>query len=277
MSTTTIRPMRPSDVDEATAVILAADWGDRRVFLTFVTGHDACRPVVAVRDGRIVGTGVGTVNGRVGWVGTVFVVPEARRLGIGLALTEAVHDALDAAGCRTQVLVATRTGRPLYERLGYDEQCWYRTVEAPGLAAAATPDVRPFEQRDLGAMAALDAVATGEDRAHLLAAFATPDSAKVVERADGTPAAFVVRAPWGGGATVSPDPADAFRILDARRRAAGPDRIVRAGVLDLNADGLARLERDGWTEAWRAVRMTRGEPLAWQPAHLWGQFNHALG
>ena len=106
--------------------------------------------------------------------------------------------------------------------------------------------------------------------------FATPDSAKCLLR-DGDVAGFVVRAPWGGGATVAPDPDDAMRLLEARRRSEGSGETVRAGVVDLNSDGIERLRRAGWTEAWRAVRMIRGEPLVWQPGRIWGQFNHALG
>jgi hypothetical protein len=48
----------------------------------------------------------------------------------------------------------------------------------------------------------------------------------------------VVRAPWGGGATIAEDPADAMRLLDARRRSAGPEQRVRAGIVD-HVDGLA--------------------------------------
>jgi len=288
MSATKIRPMTPADVDSATALVLAGDWGDRREFFDFAASHAACRPIVAIRDGSIVGTGVGTISGSVGWIGSIFVSPEARGHGVGRALTEATHDALAAAGCRTEVLVATEMGRPLYERIGFDVQCWYRTLEAPGLAAPglaaedpATNEadtlVRPFTVDDLETMADLDAQATGEDRHHLLAAFADPTSARCLADSRGTVRGFVVRAPWGGGATIAPDPEDAFRILDARRHAAGPGRRVRAGVIDVNLDGLRRLERAGWTEAWRATRMIRGESLRWRPEWLWGQFNHALG
>ena len=283
----TIREMLPSDVDAATAAVLAGDWGDRREFFTFVTAHPGCRALVAEQDGRVVGTAVGTVNGTVGWIGTIFVAPDLRGKGLGTELTAAIQAELRAAGCRTEVLVATALGRPIYERLGFEAQCWYRTVEARGLAAepGTRPGtgghepslVRPFRADDLAEMARLDAGATGEDRRHLLVAFANPNSTKCVEHPDGRLGGFVVRPPWGGGATVAPDPDDAFRILEARRLAAGPERTVRAGVIDLNIEGIARLQRAGWTEAWRAIRMIRGEPLRWQPERLWGQFNHALG
>ncbi len=273
-----LRPMRPADVDGLSAAILADDWGDRHSWLEFVTAHPACRAMVAVDpDGTPFATAVVTVNGPVGWIGTVWVAPDHRRSGVGRALTAAVVDAADAAGCRTLVLVATEAGRPLYEGLGFEVQTWYVTLEAPGLPhGPGDPRIRPFHPDDLPAMSALDAAATGEDRRHLLSAFASPASSRVLEGEAGLDG-FVVRAPWGGGATIAPSVEDARAILVARRRAAGPERRVRAGTLLGNEAGLAALRLDGWREAWRAPRLVRGEPLTWQPDAIWGQFNHALG
>jgi GNAT superfamily N-acetyltransferase len=271
--------MALDDIDRLTAMILADDWGDRRTWLEFVATHPACHAAVAVDpNGEAYATAVATVNGSVGWIGTVWVAPDRRRGGIGRALTEAVIDAAERAGCRTLVLVATEAGRPLYERLGFEVQTWYLTMEAPGLAGGAPdPAVRPFRPEDLPAMAALDGRVTGEDRRHLLEAFAAPDGTRVLERAGGGIAGFVVRAPWGGGATIAEDPRDAMAILEARRRIAGPERRVRAGVVLLNGGGLARMRSAGWREAWRAPRLIRGVDLAWRPEGIWGQFNHALG
>ena len=128
-------------------------------------------------------------------------------------------------------------------------------------------------------MAALDRAATGEDRRHLLAAFAGPDTTKVVAaaRSDRPARASSSGRRWGGGATIAPRAAAALALLRARRVAAGPERRVRAGILLENEAGAAALAADGWTEAWRAPRLIRGDPLAWHPEDIWGQFNHALG
>jgi GNAT superfamily N-acetyltransferase len=280
--------MTTADIEPAVGAILADDWGDRRLWFEFAVGHPACRVVVAEGDdGSVVGTGVVTINGPVAWIGTIWVASASRRRGLGLALTEASIDAAERAGCRTMVLVATESGRRLYERLGFSIQSWYVTMEAPGLAASPSVDeatdagvgpvVRAFRAEDLDAMAALDRAATGEDRRHLLSDFASPDTTRVATNPDDRPAGFVIRAPWGGGATIAPRPEDAIAILRARRVAAGPDRHVRAGILLENEVGAALLAADGWTEAWRAPRLSRGEPLEWQPGQIWGQFNHALG
>ncbi len=274
-----IRPLTAADVDPAADAILQSGWGDRRIKLAWVAGHSGCRAFVADADGVLVGTGVATINGPVGWIGTIWVDPAWRGRGLGKALTSATIEAAEAAGCQALVLVATQAGQPLYERFGFEVQARYRTLEARGIAGPADADrrIRPFEDRDLAAMIALDRTATGEDRAHVLEDLAAPGTTRCLSRADGSLGGFVVRAPWGGGATIAPDPDDALAILHARRLAAGPDKRVRAGLIDSNRVGLERLLAAGWVEAWQAPRMVRGHMAPWQPAAIWGQFDHAIG
>jgi GNAT superfamily N-acetyltransferase len=272
--------MTRADVDPIVAAFLRNDWGDRRLNLEFVIAHEETHPFVAEADGVVVGTGVVSLNGPVAWIGTIFVEPEWRRRGVGMELTRVTIETAEAAGCRTLVLVATEAGRPMYERLGFGVQTWYRILEAPGLdpdTIKVDPRVRPYRPADLAAMTAIDAAATGEDRGHLLRAFAAPDTTRVLDDGDGSIGGFVVRAPWGGGATIAPQLDDAQAILDARRVASGPDRHVRAGILAENEVGAELLAASGWTESWRAPRLVRGDPLTWQPDAIWGQFNHAFG
>lgn len=278
--------MTADDVEPATEAVLRGQWSDRRTWFSFATSQPACVPLVAVEEGMIVGTGVGTANGSVGWIGTIYVVPELRGRGLGRALTQAVLDALESRGCRSYVLVATDVGRPLYERMGFEVQTHYRILEAPGIEPPALEIreargpwlVRPFEPADLEPMTALDRTATGEDRTHVLRRFAEPSSARtLIRNAAGVVHGFVVRAPWGGGATVATGIDGALAILDARRRASGPGGRVRVGLLEENAEGLEALGRLGLTPIWSAPRMIRGEPLRWRPEWIWGQFNHAIG
>jgi predicted N-acetyltransferase YhbS len=278
MTLPAIRPMLPSDVQAATSAILHADWGDRRTWFEFATTQPECHPVVAEADGEVIGTGVGTASGGAGWVGTIWVAPGHRGHGLGRALTQAVIDALEATGCRTLLLVATDEGRLLYERMGFAVGTHYRILEAPGLEPGDVPNpaIRPFTPADLAQVIALDRSATGEDRAHAIRRFAAPETTRVVV-VDGAVRGFVIRAPWGGGATVAPELDDALRLLDARRRTAGPSGRVRVGLLDENVAGLAALEGLGLQPIWSAPRLIRGDALDWHPDRIWGQFNHAIG
>ncbi len=270
--------MTSADVERTADTLLREGWGDRRVKLRFVAGHRQCAPFVAEADGAIVGTGISTFNGPVAWIGTIWVDPGWRRRGLGRALTMATMEAAEAAGCRAFVLVASSVGQPLYEGLGFEVQTWYRIKEAPGIPPGQRDArARPYRPSDLPVMGVLDAAATGEDRRHLLGAFAAPETTLCLDRPDGSLGGFVVRAPWGGGATIAPDPDDAMAILHARRQAAGPDKRVRVGLLADNEDGLERLAAAGWTDVWKAPRLVRGPMPDWNPGSIWGQFDHAVG
>jgi predicted N-acetyltransferase YhbS len=276
-----IRPMTAADVDGATAALIRGDWGERRTWFAFAVEHPGCDPFVAADGDEVVGTGVATRHGSVGWVGTIYVAPGWRRQGLGAALSLVVCEALEAAGCRTLVLAASTEGRPVYERLGFRESAWYRVLEHEGLDPAAAgppdPDVRAFIAEDLAAAGVLDRAATGEDRALTIAACAREPGGLALAASNGPLRAFALRAPWGGVATISPSIDDAVRMLRARLRVAGPGHAVRTGLVDVNVAGLDRLGQDGWTEIRRIVRMERGEPIAWHPEAIWGQWGFAVG
>jgi GNAT superfamily N-acetyltransferase len=275
-----IRQMRPADVDPATEMILSHDWGVRREWLQLATALPSGVPLVAEADGAIIGTGVGTANGAVGWLGTIFIARDWRGRGLGRAMTQAIIDRLEAAGCRTLVLVATADGRRLYERMGFEVQTRYLILEAAGLpsppSGTATP-VRSFRVGDVEAILAIDRDGTGEDRGHVIRRLATPEAARVAIGAGGAVEGFVIRAPWGGGATVARTIDAALDVVAARRISSGPEGRVRVGLLADNAEGLARLEELGFRDQWSAPRMIRGEPPPWHPEWIWGQFNHAIG
>jgi GNAT superfamily N-acetyltransferase len=89
---------------------------------------------VARQDGRAVGCLTITEHDRNADVEMVAVAPEARGRGIaGKLLGHALADAAER-GLETSTLVATRLGRPVYERLGYRPfgvlQMWERRPDA---------------------------------------------------------------------------------------------------------------------------------------------------
>lgn len=275
-----IRAMTTADVGPATQALVRGDWGDRRDWWRFVVAHPGCIPIVAVEDDDVVGTGVGTIHGSVGWVGTIYVVPERRRRGLALELSRAVVEGLEAAGCRTLALAATPEGRGVYERLGFDEVDWYVTLGPDGIdrpSLRRDPRVRSVGPDDEGAILGLDGAVTGEDRSGTLRACLGTPGGLVLPRSTGRIDGFLLRAPWHGAAVIAPEPDDALALLDARLLDAGPDHAVRAGILGSNETGRQRLLERGWVERWRVVRMHRGAPLHWRSEGIWGQLGFALG
>jgi GNAT superfamily N-acetyltransferase len=275
-----LRPMAAADVKPAAVEVERGDFGDRRAFFDFAVRHPACDPIVALANGAIVGTGIGTRNGEAGWVGVIYVVPERRGQGLGRALSEVVCDRLEDRGCRTLVLVATSAGRPVYERLGFHVTTRYHIMEATGLPGGQSPDdgVRQFHAvMDLDDAIRLDRRATGEDRTSLIQAFASANGCLALRDARGRLQGFLIKPTWHGAAIIASNSKTALRILDHRRRQAGPDRRVRAGLLEQNLAGRKAFEARGWTESWTGTRMERGRTLELAPEMIYGQFNFASG
>jgi GNAT superfamily N-acetyltransferase len=276
----TIRPMRAADTEIAADVLRRGDFGERLPFLDWALGQSTIACLIAEVDGAIVGTGVGSAQGPVGWVGVIFVAADHRRSGLGSRITTAVVEDLESRGCRTQVLIASPAGRPIYERQGFtvlDRQVRVTIAGLPPDPGPPDPHLRPFAADDLEDVLALDRAATGEDRGPVLEALLSPATATVAIDGDGTVRGYLARPPWRGGALIAPDPDDALRLLDLRRRSAGVDGTAGTGVLASNVVGRERLRTAGWTEEPGGVRMIRGEPLDWHPEAIWGQLNGALG
>ncbi|HET7031324.1 MAG TPA: GNAT family N-acetyltransferase [Candidatus Limnocylindrales bacterium] len=276
----TIRPMVATDVARAADVIRRHDFGEREQFLAWAIDQPTIRSFVAVEhDGAIVGTGVASAHGPVGWVGVIFVTPERRGSGLGSRITRTVVDELERRGCRSQVLIASPAGRPIYERLGFAEVERQVRFSADGLDDPGAPDpsIRSVAPTDVEDVLALDRAATGEDRSPVLRSLLASEETWVIRDAGDRASGYFLRPPWRGGAVIAADPADALRLLDLRRRVTPPGGHAGAGVLASNEAGRTALRAAGWIEELGSVRMVRGERPAWQPSWIYGQLNGALG
>ena len=276
--------MLARDVARAADVIRRGQFGEREQFLAWAIGQPTIRAFVGADDhGKILATGVASAHGPVGWVGVIFVTPERRGSGLGRAITRRVIEELEARGCRSQVLIASPMGRPIYEREGFTALGRQVRFTADAVAdaepASAVRDgrIRGFGDDDLDDVLAMDRAATGEDRSGVLRALAAPGSTWVTVDAADRATGFFIRPPWRGGGVIAQDPDDAIRLLELRRRLTAPGAQAGAGVLASNEVGRERLRAAGWKEEPANDRMIRGEPLGWTPSAIWGQLNGALG
>jgi len=85
---------------------------------------------LAVEDGAIVATSGLTVyrlppngtnpSGITGYVSNMYTLPERRRQGLANRLFSMTMEAARARGCGKIVLYATRMGKPIYEKYGFE-------------------------------------------------------------------------------------------------------------------------------------------------------------
>ena len=76
--------------------------------------------VVAVADGRVVGTCRVLIEGELARLGRMAVEPHLRGSGLGARILAAAEQAARDAGARTVVLHAQTAAQSLYERGGYE-------------------------------------------------------------------------------------------------------------------------------------------------------------
>ena len=227
--------------------------------------------VLVVDDGTGAATGaVCCVSfGATGWIGALAVAPEARRRGIGRALTEAAIARLRERGAETVLLFATDMGRPLYERLGFVIEGAATAWRGNAGSAASALRVRRLCEDDREALIALDRAATGEDRSNLLNAL-HPLSGVAAAR-DGVLAGWAAKAPYGAGVAICASDDEAGVALMAA--AAGGPAPATLVVPDANAAATASLRRWGFRAANAGERMRLGPPVAWHPERQFGLFN----
>lgn len=92
---------------------------------------------LALWQGQPAGISALYLNAGVAGIYFVATVPEARRQGIGLAVTQAALQAARSAGYRLAILQASPMGAPVYARLGFQEYCKL------GLFLSAPSDATP--------------------------------------------------------------------------------------------------------------------------------------
>lgn len=137
----------------------------------------------AEADGKVVGTAATIVyEQRFAWIGMVLVDPEFRGDGIGTCLLRKTIEHLDEIGIRTMKLDATPAGRPIYQKLGFEDEYeierWL--LKRPASEAAPASELRSVCDRVLQ----LDREIFGADRGSLLRSLAAenPDFALSAER-----------------------------------------------------------------------------------------------
>jgi ribosomal protein S18 acetylase RimI-like enzyme len=126
--TLTIRPFTADDQDA-----LIALWQDCRLVVPQndpvmdIAAKVRFQPdlfLVALLDGRLVGTIMAGYEGHRGWINYLAVAPDRRRQGVGKALMGAAETALRALGCPKINLQVRRTNSSViafYRALGFNE------------------------------------------------------------------------------------------------------------------------------------------------------------
>jgi ribosomal protein S18 acetylase RimI-like enzyme len=123
---TSIRPFQPIDEDETIALWRACDltrpWNDPKKDIARKLRVQPELFLVAIVDGRLVGSVMAGYDGHRGWMYYLGVAPAFRSRGIGRALVGEVENRLRQMGCpKVQLMVRSENvaASGFYQRLAY--------------------------------------------------------------------------------------------------------------------------------------------------------------
>jgi len=147
-------------------------WQDIGPFMRFYVDTPFCRAYKIEDKQGIVAIGALVFHAETAWLAHIIVVPEMRRKGLGVLMTQHLTDTAEKHGRETQLLIATKVGEPLYERLGFYRSCDYRFYHSPPrIDTELEGAVRHVNPADIPEIMNLDREASGEDRSSLLAGY----------------------------------------------------------------------------------------------------------
>lgn len=251
------RLLGPSDLDGAMRLKEAANWNQTRqdwINVMRVSPH-GCFGIDV--DGELAASATAVCFGsRLAWIGMVLTAPEHRGKGLARRLMEHSIEWIERQGVDWIKLDATDMGRPLYAKLGFEDECAVERLGREPGGEIAMPEPPPIAA---DALYELDREAFGADRAELLQLIApmgcvTAGSGYAMGR-PGSKAAYF-------GPCVARD-ADSARQLLQWHIARHPGQKVFWDVLETNPAARELAAEFGFTPLRRLIRMVRpGRPDA---------------
>ncbi|REC93819.1 GNAT family N-acetyltransferase [Kushneria indalinina] len=229
---------------------------------------------VALEDpeGTLIGTGFCLPQGQAATLGLVIVDDAWQGKGLGRAMMTRL---MALAGDRTQFLVATVAGAPLYQKLGFtpcNTVCQYQGVVTTAVQVPDTDGLRAVTDEDLESVMAL----APDNAVHRKAVDQATEGA-VIER-DGQLVGMALRRPFGRGEQIGPvlaETPEQARALMASLLARAEGAFVRLDLVDPEDDqwlvdtGLACVDR--------VVRMRRGPDSDAAALVRFGLITQAMG
>ena len=217
-------------------------------------------------DGTPVGTATTLVYGsELAWIGMVLVLPEYRQRGIGRALLERCIRHLQQRGVRCIKLDATPLGKPVYQKLGFQEE-WTLTrwvsAQVPARTMNPDPKIRPCQDNDLVLIEPLDTTAFGVSRRRIVESlYRSHGNVLVYEAKPGQVAGYGIIKPGSRAFYLGPLAAESTEValeLVAALRLRNPDATIYWDIPDQQTATVAWCQHESFTAQRSLTRMFLG-------------------
>jgi GNAT superfamily N-acetyltransferase len=246
------------------------DWNlDLQQLLSFHFGYPYFYPAAAEVDKKIIGCGIAIVHETISWLGTIIVLPEYRRRGIGKEITSHLMQYCKDRGCTTQLLTASALGESVYRKLGFRTSAEYVFYKRESIAPIQhISNVREVKQKDLQSIKRLDREVTGEQRFPFLKRFLSTGWVYDPGKPDHITGVYLPD--FGSGLIITKDSEAGLALMKLRFNHGKTTAVVPS----LNTIAREYLLSEGFQEYRTAPRMVLGQDVNWNPAML---YNRATG
>jgi GNAT superfamily N-acetyltransferase len=229
-------------------------------------------PAIAELNSRIVGCGIAMIHGHISWLGTIIVLPEFRRQGIGLEITRHLVEYCFRVGCTSQLLIATDLGEPVYQKLGFEPNGTYEFFDHEStLQWSVSPQMRELKIDDYGVILELDTNITGENRQNFLKRF-LPTGWVYTSKPSGKITGFYL--PDLGSGLIMASECEAGLNLMKLRLSTGKTSAV---IPSSNVFAKDFLLSEGFRVSQMAKRMFLGKEILWQPKNVYARASGYCG
>ncbi len=223
--------------------------------------------IVTLSGSEITGTGNAFDFGNTGWLANIIVKPEHRRHGIGLFITQHLTRYLKMSGCKTLFLLATESGKSIYQKSGFISILNYRYFTSEHDTSFALPkNIRKARESDLEEIIKLDAQATGEDRSHLI--LKSYKSGWICS--SGSAISGFYLQDFGRGVVIALNKETGLTLLELKHSI----QKSRSAVPETNHDTIRFFEENSIKETSICTRMMQGLQIQWNPDNI---YSYAAG
>jgi len=246
-------------------------WPDIVTDFKFYLDSGFCIPIKIVLGNRIVGLGAAILLGDSAWIAHIIVDEEFRNKGIGYSIVEELLNRLKAYSLKSYMLIATETGKSLYEKAGFkavSDYAYFRR-EIPWKDQKISGKVLPYKTAYFSEIMELDKKISGENRGSLL--FDHLSTSKVYIQNNSLAGVYI---PGSGEGLIIADTLSAGLELMKEKYS-----IIDKAVLPAeNVAGIAFLEQNGFVKTpVKGTRMVYGEDVTWKPDKIFSRIGGNLG
>lgn len=243
-------------------------WLPIQPYYEYYVGNIFCFPMKVVSSDKVVGIGTAIIHLTTGWLGHIIVDKRYRNRGIGTLITKALMDKLNHLQVKTMSLVATPLGEPIYHKLGFQKETVYSFFNNGSTQAPSQTNAIHYQPDFKKEILIMDAMVSGEERSKLLHQHF--ENAFVIYDGDSLTGFYMPTLGEGLIEAITPQAGEELMLIKH-------SKIQYAAIPIENQKAIELLQRNGFTEFRRAVRMSMGEKILWHPEKIFGRIGGNLG